>query len=111
MSSDPDEVKLSPPEYFDGIKSNLVTFEHQLALYFAGKPKTFGDDALESHQNHILFALSYMRGGRAEEWANEFIDRATASGSWGTWENFIPNLKDPSKMPMHALLPNTVLRL
>ena len=60
MSSDQDEVKLSPPEYFDGTKSKLVTFEWQLALYFAGKPKTFGGNALKSDQNRILFALSYV---------------------------------------------------
>ena len=93
MSSDPDEVKLSPPEYFDGTKSKLVTFECELALYFAGKPKTFGDDTLESDQNRILFAPSYMRGGSAEEWANEFIDRAMALGSWVTWGEFRSQLE------------------
>jgi len=93
MSSDSEEIKLSPPEYFDGTKSKLITFERQLALYFAGKPKLYGDDIMESNLNRILFALSYMRGGRAEEWANEFIDRAVTSGNWGTWEEFHAQLQ------------------
>ncbi len=34
-----------------------------------------------------------MRGGRAEEWANEFIDGAIAAGDWGTWEDFRSHLE------------------
>jgi len=93
MPSDPDEIKVSPPEYFDGTRTKLITFERQLAVYFAGHLKKFGDNVQEKDQNKILFALSYMRGGRAEEWANAFIDRATTSGSWGTWEQFRSQLQ------------------
>ena len=34
-----------------------------------------------------------MRGGRAKEWANEFIDGAIATGDWGTWEDFRSRLE------------------
>ena len=93
MPSDPDEIKLSPPEYFNGTRAKLITFECQLAIYFAGHPKKFADNVPEKEQNKILFALSYMRGGRAEEWANGFIDKAVRTGNWGTWEQFHSQLE------------------
>ena len=93
MGTDPDEIKLSPPKYFEGNKAKLLTFERQLAIYFAGHPKKFGDDVCNTDQNKILFALSYMRGGRAEQWANAFIDEAITTNSWGTWDQFRSRLE------------------
>jgi hypothetical protein len=103
MPSDPDEIKISPPEYFDGSKGKLITFERQLAIYFAGHPSKFADNVPERDQNKVLFALSYMRGGRAEEWANAFIDTAAASGSWGTWVQFRSQLEGTFRDANEAL--------
>jgi len=103
MPSDPDEIKISPPEYFDGSRTKLITFERQLAIYFAGHPKKFADNVPEKDQNKIIFALSYMRGGRAEEWANAFIDKAATSGNWGTWEQYRSQLEGTFRDANEAL--------
>jgi hypothetical protein len=58
------------------------------------------------HESMIWFALSYMKGGEAELWANAYVDRALEDNDWGMWEAFLDQLaKDfgSTKEPRKAL--------
>ena len=44
--------------------------------------------------NKVLFTLSHMKGGLAEEWANAYIEEANdEEGSWGLWSEFSNELE------------------
>jgi hypothetical protein len=55
-------IKVAPPDAFGGTTSKAETFLSQSALYFHGK-------RLHNDSDRIIFALSYMRGGAASQWA------------------------------------------
>jgi hypothetical protein len=71
------------PDVFDGTSSKFRLFKQQVKLYIATSGDRFPNDL-----SKILFALSYIRGGAAGEWAaslaEEYIDRIKSS----TWLNF-----------------------
>lgn len=61
-------LKIAAPDPFDGDRTKALVFLSQVALYLQSKPPgTFTD------QQSILFALSYMKGKRAGEWASRIV--------------------------------------
>ena len=64
------KIEVAKPTDFDGSESKFDSFIHQLELLFWGSPSHFGDD-----NNRITSTLSYMRGGRAEPWARNYMER------------------------------------
>jgi Retrotransposon gag protein len=77
------------PEVYDGTPSKFRLFKQQVRLFLAVHPDRFSTDI-----SKILFTLSYIRGGAAEEWAGslaeDYIDgRATTTWAafWTTLEN------------------------
>ena len=59
-------IKVAPPDIFDGATSKANTFLSQLALYFHGK-------RVHDNSDRIIFALSYVKGGTAGQWAKQKV--------------------------------------
>jgi Retrotransposon gag protein/Zinc knuckle len=79
-------LKLSAPEYFDGTHTHFRSWIRQLNLYLRGRRVT--DD-----EGKILTALSYMKGGAAEIWAERFV-RERGDSSYGSWDDFVASLRE-----------------
>jgi hypothetical protein len=80
-------IATAPPDPFTGDRNKFRTFSRQLALNFAAHLDLYGADAPHGEVNRILFTLSFMKGGLAEEWANQFVDthlniNTPTLGSW-----------------------------
>jgi hypothetical protein len=103
---------VSSPDAFDG--TDYAKFERQLAIYFAFNAPDFTED-----ERKILGCLSYMKGGTASLFAQNFIDGVYArqaqavatnadetnsptSVAWGTWTAFLEQMrlafKDPNQL-------------
>jgi hypothetical protein len=93
--------KMASPDTFDGNRAKTSTFIRQIELYMLGRSNEFGTD-----QDRIAFALSYMKGGTAGEWADRLVTEQAAKAEplYPTWANFLEDLKstfsDPD--PGHA---------
>jgi len=80
-------IKFNPPTIFDGSYKNYRPFMCDLEIFLAGYGVT--DDAKK-----ILIALSYMRGGHADEFVTESYENAVANaGDWGSYADFLLRLK------------------
>ena len=83
------KVEVAKPNDFDGSEVKFDSFLHQMELLFWGSPTHFGDD-----NNRITSALSYMRGGRAEPWARNYMERHRNEQAYTeTWSQFKDLLK------------------
>jgi hypothetical protein len=76
-------IKFNPPEVFDGSPKKFRTWLRDLEIFLAAYEVT--DDA-----KRILAALSYMRGGNADEFVQQTANDATSQTpyNWGTWADF-----------------------
>ena len=83
-------LAMAPPDVFTGDRKRFHTFGRQLALNFTARPDLYGPENPHHDANRILYTLSYMRGGLAEQWANQYIDQHLVPGnpSLGTWTSF-----------------------
>jgi hypothetical protein len=63
--------------------SQANSFLHQLKIYFYGKKMT-------NDQDKIIFTLSYMKGGTAGPWADNFMEliEKDEAGAYSTWQDF-----------------------
>jgi hypothetical protein len=76
--------KAADPEVFGGDRKKADPFLRAVKLTIAIQPKSFPDD-----QTKILYALSYMQGGSAGDWASNY-SRAILDGDspFPDWETF-----------------------
>jgi hypothetical protein len=77
--------KVADPRPFTGDKTKYRAFTRSLDQCFRADPEKFPPILAESR---ILFTLSYMQEGLAEEWANHFYDAAMNQGLLPTWTEF-----------------------
>jgi len=55
--------KFVPPQPFDGTMKEMKSFISSLILYIYGRKAEF-----PSNESKIMFALSYIQGGKAQHW-------------------------------------------
>jgi hypothetical protein len=84
----PKKSSLAKPEEFDGKGAHYEKFIRQVELYLLANQHLFPDD-----DTKILFVLSYMTEGLADQWAQNFIGaKKLAAGNnvltLGTWTDF-----------------------
>lgn len=81
---------VAAPEAFDGQRGKAMSFLRQVQLYLRGRACEFVSD-----EDRVHFALSYMRGGSAGEWANHIMDEEDRHGKlpFITFEAFIEGFK------------------
>ena len=93
-SSSTERVKchLAKPAEFSG--KDFKSWWRSVQLYTLGNKRDFTTD-----ESKILFALSDMKGGLAEKWANNFEDKVIdeKSGNFVTWAKFTAEMKGSFK--------------
>lgn len=96
-------IKVAPPDVFDGTTSKADAFLSQLALYFHGK-------RLHDDYDRVIFALSYMKGGTAGQWAKLKVLEYGRQGEVSTtWNQFLVDFKqtfgdpNPASTARHKL--------
>ena len=62
--------KFAPPQAFDGTMKDTKSFVSSIILYIKGREPEF-----RTTESKIMFALSYMQGGKAQFWRNEAINQ------------------------------------
>jgi Retrotransposon gag protein/Zinc knuckle len=79
-------IKYNPPTVFDGSFKDYKRFYRELMVFLAGNRVT--DDA-----SKITIALSYMRGGHADEFVQQVINEAAKDDpavlTWPSWTAFV----------------------
>ena len=65
--------KFAPPQPFDGTIKDTKSFVSLLIFYIYGRKAEFPSNELK-----IMFALSYIQGGKAQYWKNEAINLIAA---------------------------------
>ena len=87
-----------PREYSGG--SDYEDFEREFQLYIASNPRQFPGDG-----DKIIFVLSYLRGGHAEAWAQNYLRALTTNGTvtiTDTYPDFLTILQETFKDPNSA---------
>jgi hypothetical protein len=61
--------KYVPPQLFNGLWDDIKLFISSVVLYISGRQPEFC-----TAESKIMFALSYIKGGKAQFWINEAIN-------------------------------------
>ena len=85
----PTKSFVAKPEIFDGKMENFEKFKRQFHLYLMGNTRLFDED-----DKKIMFVLSYMTEGLADQWAQNVMDEALANNdTLPTWNAFVQSLE------------------
>lgn len=68
------EIKLNPPQEFNGDRTKTKEFVNSVRLHMVINPKIFSTDQLKK-----AYTLSFMKGGTAGPWAQAEINRLIAN--------------------------------
>jgi Ty3 transposon capsid-like protein/Zinc knuckle len=90
------KVKLNPPTPFDGKRNNFLIFMQDIYVYLKVNRHIYNDD-----DKKISFILSYLTGGDASIWKQQFIQskieemerERRQEPDWGSYDDFIAALK------------------
>jgi hypothetical protein len=110
-------IKLNPPTPFTGKRSEFVLFLQDVYIYLKVNQHTYDND-----DKKISFILSYLTGGDAAVWKQQFIqtkieeheEAGNNEPDWGTYKEFMEALKttfQPYNEPAEALEDIKKLRL
>jgi hypothetical protein len=81
--------KFAPPQVFDGTMKETKSFISSIVLYIKGCELEF-----HTMESKIMFALSYMQGGKAQFWRNEAINQIAAGHKpFQSFMEFLERLK------------------
>jgi hypothetical protein len=80
-------LHVAVPINFSGKKEDYRHFWRQIRLFLTTNKRDF-----QSDDSMIIFALSYMMEGAAEQWANAYVDQAIEEDNWGKWDAFLDAL-------------------
>jgi hypothetical protein len=112
-----ENIKLNPPTPFTGKRTDFILFMQDVYVYLKVNKATYDND-----DKKISFILSYLTGGDAAVWKQQFIQTKieeseaaeTNKPSWGTYKEFVEALKNtfqPYDKPGEALEEMKKLRL
>lgn len=92
-------MRTAPPDIYDGTYDKFGAFITQLEINFSAYPSSFPSDRAK-----INYAMSFMKGGRAQQWVIHLQSRERKGGAceeFASWESFATALKtrfsDPQK--------------
>jgi Retrotransposon gag protein len=91
-----DKIRLNPPTPFTGKRSDFILFMQDVFVYLKVNKGIYNDD-----DKKISFILSYLTGGDAAVWKQQFIqtkieesiDAKTDEPDWGSYNEFLDALK------------------
>jgi Retrotransposon gag protein len=112
-----ENIKLNPPTPFTGKRTNFILFMQDVYVYLKVNKATYDND-----DKKISFILSYLTGGDAAVWKQQFIqtkieeseEAKTDEPNWGTYKEFVEALQNtfrPYDEPGEALEEIKKLRL
>jgi hypothetical protein len=104
-----EEIRLNPPTPFIGKRSDFILFMQDVYVYLKVNRLTYDND-----EKKISFILSYLAGGDATVWKQQFIqtkieeseEAKSDEPNWGTYKEFVEALKktfQPYNEPAEAL--------
>jgi Ty3 transposon capsid-like protein len=104
-----ENIKLNPPTPFTGKRTDFILFMQDVYVYLKVNKATYDND-----DKKISFILSYLTGGDAAVWKQQFIqtkieeseEAKTDEPNWGTYKEFVEALKktfQPYDEPGEAL--------
>jgi hypothetical protein len=102
-----ENIKLNPPTPFTGKQTDFILFMQDVYVYLKVNKATYDND-----NKKISFILSYLTGGDAAVWKQQFIqtkieeEAKTDEPNWGTYKEFVEALKktfQPYDEPGEAL--------
>jgi hypothetical protein len=104
-----DKIRLNPPTPFTRKRSDFILFMQDVFVYLKVDKGIYNDD-----DKKISFILSYLTGGDAAVWKQQFIqtkieesiDTKTDEPDWGSYNEFLDALKktfQPYDEPAEAL--------
>ena len=94
-ASPPKGAAAKPREYSGGL--DYDDFEREVELYMASNPRQFQTDS-----ERIIFVLSYLKGGHAEAWAQNYVQPLTHNGVitiTSTFADFLVTLRNAFEDP------------
>jgi Ty3 transposon capsid-like protein len=117
MTTASEKIKLNPPTPFTGKRSNFILFMQDVYVYLKVNQLTYDND-----EKKISFILSYLAGGDAAVWKQQFIqtkieeseEAKSNEPNWGTYKEFVETLKktfQPYNKPAEVLEDMKKLRL
>jgi hypothetical protein len=81
--------KFTPPQIFDGTMKDTKSFIGSIILYIKGCEPEF-----RTTESKIVFALSYMQGGKTQFWRNEAISQiAQGHELFKSFQDFLGKLE------------------
>src|ERR1700723_944245 len=81
--------KFATPQTFDGTMKDTKSFVSSIILYIKGHQPEF-----RTMESKIIFALSFMQGGKAQFWRNEAINQIVVGKQpFDNFEDFITKLE------------------
>ena len=81
--------KFATPQTFDGTMKDTKSFVSSIILYIKGRAPEF-----RTTESKIMFALSFMQGGKAQFWRNEAINQIVAGHEpFHSFEDFLEKLE------------------
>jgi Ty3 transposon capsid-like protein len=91
-----ENIKLNPPTPFTGKRSDFILFMQDVFVYLKVNKTTY-----DNNDKKISFILSYLTGGDAAVWKQQFIqtkieesvDAKTDEPDWGSYKEFVEALK------------------
>jgi hypothetical protein len=112
-----ENIKLNPPTPFTGKQTDFILFMQDVYVYLKVNKATYDND-----DKKISFILSYLTGGNAAVWKQQFIqtkieeseEAKTDEPNWGTYKEFVEALKKTFQLynePGEALKEIKKLRL
>jgi FMN phosphatase YigB (HAD superfamily) len=89
-------IKLNPPTPFTGKRSDFILFMQDVFVYLKVNKATYDND-----DKKISFILSYLAGGDAAVWKQQFIqtkieesvEAKTDKANWEMYKEFVEALK------------------
>jgi hypothetical protein len=104
-----EKIRLNPPTPFTGKQSDFILFMQDVYVYLKVNQLTY-----DNNKKKISFILSYLAGGDAAVWKQQFIqmkieeseEAKSNEPSWGTYKKFVEALKktfQPYDEPAEAL--------
>ena len=83
-----DKSHIAKPTPYDGSQPKFLTYLRQVRVYIRGHGTYFDTD-----EKKVLFALSYLQGGRAGPWADDYAERMEeANFTMPTWNAFVTKM-------------------
>jgi Retrotransposon gag protein len=109
MTTASKKIRLNPPTPFTGKRSNFILFMQDVYVYLKVNRLTY-----DNNEKKISFILSYLAGGDAAVWKQQFIqtkieeskEAKSDEPNWGTYKKFVEALKktfQPYDEPAEAL--------